>query len=169
MTVFSVAEATYVMRSLEEELRRISKENGYHTAFVNVERPSWSPDQDNELYARDAPSLFLWTLSIGEEGGGNGDTIQERNREMEVVVIGLFSQQDGLQEAMLNGADDVDKALRSNPQRNFPGSTGVTNTWGIDTVLSGGFSFDMRRSEPGQTWGKGTFAGRWTVKYRAPM
>lgn len=142
MTVERIPETVYVLQTLAEEAKLISRGNtprGSSIAYLNnvakVIRPSFAPDDLGSLLTIPRPGLALWPTGLG-----NGEQMTgERRWHMKVRWVGLVdaTTPENGQDRVLGLLDDVYRMMTSNPGREHPSAIQSANPYGIHTSDQG--------------------------------
>lgn len=160
----------YVVKSVVENLKRISIAKGYLTDVRLVEEPDFGvDDQANQVMkAQDGASLFVW--GVGQSEGRSGNTLGANNDVLVVTlaVIGVVKQAEQPQSAIRRLAADVRRIFRQNPRLNIDGSTG-TNAFCENTAPVSQPTFDYLYGKVDAATSVALFYTAWDATYRFPL
>jgi len=171
VAVETIPNDIYIVETLLEEFRGISRGNGNYTEVQHVEMPSWSLSDGNPnafnvnplvmTPKNGSPALYVWVDSSIPADGWVGMA----ERTLRIIVVGVIRQAEGLQLALMRLASDLRGVMLHNGERTFPGKE-PQNTGATTTELPDGFHFNLSKNETSDE--VGYFVSFWAVSHKFP-
>lgn len=167
MAVSDKPNSAYIMDTLMADLGNIRRPS-YWSDVESVKMPNYSPTERERLYADCATEGCHLRVWLDYSGYGDGVSMLGGHLKctLGVIVVGVVKAGEKLQERSLNLAEDVRRAMMTNPTRYHPDVT-TTNTWGVNTEY-GRQGIDFMLDTAPNTSGVALFMSTWEIGYKFP-
>jgi hypothetical protein len=167
MAVSDKPNSAYILDTLVADLENIKRPD-YWSDVETVRLPNYGTDDKDRLYADCAAEGCHVRVWLDYSGSGDGVSMLGGHLKctLGVIVVGVVKAGERLQERTLMLAEDVRRAMMTNPMRYHPDVL-TTNTWGVNTEYSRqGFDFVVDAIP--NAAGIGLFLSTWEIGYKFP-